>query len=88
MSGPRNRKAYRKSIREREMVRQALLEHARLHPLSKPPTAAELRRLTGIRVSDRRLQQHALSIRTEAEIRELIEDQFDRSAPSAVSPSP
>ena len=80
MSGPRNRKAWLKSCREREIVRQALLAHSREHPLNRPLTAKELRRLTGLHISERRLQQHMLSVRTEAEIRELLDEQLDSSS--------
>jgi len=89
MSGPRNRRAWLKSRREREVIRQALLEHSREHPLSRPPTAQELRRMTGLRISERRLQQHALSIRTEAEIRELLAEYLPPApADQALAPAP
>ena len=83
MSGPRNRKAFQKSCRDREAIRLALLEHARAHPLSRPPTARELRRQLGLRASERRIQQHMLSLRTAAEIRELLEEHLSASAPEA-----
>jgi hypothetical protein len=50
------------------VIRLALLEHARLNPLSRQPTAKELGRLTGLALSDRRLQQHVAAIRAEADI--------------------
>ena len=77
-SGPR--KAAAASDLARELIRQTLLEHTRAHPLSRPPTAFELRRLTGLRVSERRIQQHVASLRIEAEIRELLHAEIAREA--------
>lgn len=74
--GPRNRKAAAASARARELIRQALLMHARAHPLSVPPTARELRKMTGLPISERRMQQHVASIRIEQQFRELLEEYF------------
>lgn len=86
-SGPRNRKAAAASARARELIRQTLLEQTRAHPLSRPPTAFELRRLTGLRVSERRIQQHVASLRIEAEIRELLHQQLAREQAGGSTPA-
>ena len=78
MSGPRNRKAAAAAARARELLHQVLLDHARAHPLSRPPTARELLRLTGLRVTERRIQQVVASLRIEQEIRELLAEQLER----------
>ncbi len=90
MIGPRNRKAAAKSARERELIRQTLLVHSREHPLSRPPTAKELLRLTGLRLRERRIQQHLQSLRIEAEIRELLHERLaieDAQVVNAAAPA-
>ena len=74
--GPRNRKAAAASARARELLRQTLLEYTQAHPLSRPPTAAELRRMTRLKLSERRIQEHVRSIQIEAEIRDLLAEQL------------
>lgn len=88
MGAKRIRKPSAKSVRARELIREALLEHARAHPLSQPLTADELRRITGLRLSERRVQQHVASIRVEQQIRELLAEYFARTPGADPSPRP
>ena len=74
MTGRRNRMPTAKSTRERDLIRNALLSYSRAHPLSVPPTALELRKMTGLPISERRVQQHVASIRIEQQLRELLEE--------------
>ncbi|MGC8519263.1 MAG: hypothetical protein ACP5P4_12170 [Steroidobacteraceae bacterium] len=85
MSGPRNRRAAAASARSRELIREAMLEHAQAHPLSRPLTALELRRLTGLHLRVRRIQQLVASLRIESEIRELLAEQLDREQAAAAT---
>jgi hypothetical protein len=80
-TGPRNRVAFAKSCRDRETIRAAMLEHGRRHPLGRAPTAKELRRSLGLQLSERRIQQHVESVRTEAALRELLAEQLASTAP-------
>ena len=84
--GPRNRKAAAKSARERRLIREALLTHSSAHPLSRPPTATELCRMTGLPISERRVQQHVASIRIEQQLRELLEEYLTGSHAEGHSP--
>ena len=87
-SGPRNRKAAAASARARELIRQALLAHTRAHPLSRPLTATELCRVTGLPISERRVQQHVASIRIEQQFRELLAEYFASTPGADPSPTP
>ena len=85
MTARRNRMPTAKSARERDLIRTALLEHSRAHPLSRPPTAAELRQMTGLTISERRVQQHVASVRIEQQLRELLDDYLGDSQPEGHS---
>ena len=85
MTGRRNRMPTAKSTRERDLIRNALLSYSRAHPLSRPPTAAELRQMTGLTISERRVQQHIASIRVEQQLRELLDDYLASSQPEGHS---
>jgi len=83
MSGPpRNLPAHESSQRDRARIRQVLEEHARQHPLARWPNACELRRLTGLALSDRRFQQHVAAIRLEADAIAFAQRNVSEGEPS------
>ena len=72
--GPRNRPAAARGARTRELIRQAMLEHAERCPLSRPLTGKELQRLLkdkGVHLGLSAVLWHVQRIRLQADIAAL-----------------
>ena len=87
---PRNRRAVARGARNRETIRQMMLQHATEHPLSRPLTGKELQRLLrdrGIHLGLSAILWHVQHVRLQADLEaldvELRRNQSDSTPPPA-----
>ena len=71
---PRNRRAVARGARNRETIRQMMLQHATEHPLSRPLTGKEMQRLLqdrGIHLGLSAILWHVSHVRLAADLAAL-----------------